>query len=368
MTVHDQDKDRLFLSTLISSVLFAILFLFLNTVRWDTFEPFPETVPVVLLELEPVPEETPLPPTPKEISPVPLSPPHPEVSEARDLPAPTPLPPSPSEPALPAQKTTPSSPSQTQPSSLLRTPTSPPPPLPSTPPSQGPPPAPSPFPLRQPAPQPVPKRIDPFTTAEGVDPRLSERQFLEAEKSRLETWLKEYESTSTIPAPSQSPTQPEVTTQPADPAVERIRQQLADINRRIQNLPSSPSTPSDAQADTTQATSPGVLQPILDREGLEIGRGNLRGRVPLFPLQIGRIYPEDFEGFPIQDLQLHAEFLIGESGLIEPGSLKISGDSRYTRIIAKVLTALERWRFDTRKGVITPASITFIIKVRGLSR
>lgn len=148
--------------------------------------------------------------------------------------------------------------------------------------------------------------------------------------------------------------------------VQKVTEQLASINRRLEQLKTAPGIPPQPSEEGRETVSREPLKPIYDREGREIGKGELKGRVPLFSLNIGSILPEDFEGFPIQNLELRAEFLIGETGLLEPGSLKIFGDSRYTRIVEKVRSALEKWRFDSRPGVRTQAVIHFLIKVKGM--
>jgi len=224
----------------------------------------------------------------------------------------------------------------------------------------------SPYPLRTEPSSPIPPRIQPYAPSESRDPSVAEREFLQSEKARLETWLRENAPSS--PPPPISPTAKAEPTPPApiDPRVQKVAEQLESIKRRLEQLPVASSTPGQTLAEGKEPLSREPLQPIYDREGSEIGKGELKGRVPLFPLNMGRILPEDFEGFPIQNLELRAEFLIGESGLLEPGSLKIFGDSRYTRIVEKVRSALEKWRFDSRPGARTQAVIHFLIKVKGM--
>ncbi len=345
MTLLYRDRDRLLVSVFLSLILFILLFLFLDVFLKLPLTPFPETTTLILVDLqteqvqgemekrEAVPV---LPPPPKELIP--------PVAER-----PTPAEPSPPPPSYSSPKV------------------QPPPPVPQA--QKGDRPAEpradlSPYPLRRETSEPIPPRIQPFTPSESKDPLVAEREFLQSEKAKLEAWLQE-NVPSTTPSPlAPSPKAEPIPSPPMDPTVQKVTEQLESIRRRLEQLPTTSSVSQQVPQEDRVYREP--LKPIYDREGREIGKGELKGRIPLYPLNIGRILPEDFEGFPIQDLELRAEFLIGESGILEPGSLKIFGDSRYTRIVEKLRSALERWKFDSRPGARTQAVIHFVIKVRGI--
>jgi hypothetical protein len=343
-----RDRDRLFVSVFLSLLLFILLYLFLELFLKLPLTPFPETTTLLLLDLQPEgirgeeekKETTPIsPPPPKELI---LPTPGPETSPQQPTPPVI-------QPAVPKVSTPPTVA-----------------PVPKGEGTKEPQPQVSPYPLRKELPEPTPRRIQPFTPSEVKDPLAAEREFLQSEKAKLETWLRENAPTPP-PSPQASPPKAEPVPSPVqDPTIQKVTEQLAAINRRLEQLKTAPGIPPQTSEEGRETVSREPLKPIYDREGREIGKGELKGRVPLFPLNIGSILPEDFEGFPIQNLELRAEFLIGETGLLEPGSLKIFGDSRYTRIVEKVRSALEKWRFDSRPGIRTQAVIHFLIKVKGM--
>ncbi|MCX7788261.1 MAG: hypothetical protein N2442_11260 [Spirochaetes bacterium] len=347
MTLLDRDKERLFFSVFLSCLLFILLYFFLDLFIKLPLTPFPETTTLLLLDLQ---TDQFLGETERKETVTPLSPPIKEVLPPTPEPQTTPQR-APSVPSSPMSKNQPPQPvprgstgDQTVEPRVER----------------------SPYPLRSEPIPPTPPRIQPYTPSETRDPAIAEREFLQAEMARLETWLREH-----APQPSPSSVLPvpkveQTPSTPVDSSVQKVTEQLEVIKRRLEQLQAASSTPQKTQQEGKEPFSQEPLKPIYDREGREIGRGELKGRVPMFPLNMGRILPEDFEGFPIQNLELRAEFLIGESGLLEPGSLKIFGDSRYTRIVEKVRSALEKWRFDSRPGMRTPAVIHFLIKVRGM--
>lgn len=361
MTLLYRDRDRLLVSVFLSLLLFLLLFVCLDLFLKIPLTPFPETTTLLLVDLqtdqvlgEPERQEsmTTVPSPPKElIQPITGSQAPALSSSAQQAPA-SPEIPAVSSPASPPVAKVPS------PSSAPREPEGVKTVEPRT--------ERSPYPLRNEPVTPIPPRIQPFTPSEARDPLAAEREFLQSEKTKLESWLRENVSSS-IPSPATPSAKVEpVPSPPTDPMVQKVTEQLEAINRRLAQLETSSKTLQQIPQEGKEPVSQEPLKPIYDREGREIGKGELRGRVPLYPLNIGRILPEDFEGFPIQNLELRAEFLIGESGLLEPGSLKIFGDSRYTRIVEKVRSALEKWRFDSRPGVKTQAVIHFLIKVRGM--
>jgi len=347
MTLLYRDRDRLLISVFLSLLLFTLLYLFLDVFLSLPLTPFPETTTLLLLDLqtdqvlgENERRET-IPPLPSRMNEIVPSAPEAQTSAQK----------TPSVSSSPIPKAQAPQPAPREPTGQRivepRTERSP-------------------YPLRTEPSAPIPPRIQPYTPSESRDPSVAEREFLQSEKARLETWLRENAPSSPPspipPTPKAEPT-PSI---PTDPMVQKVAEQLEAIKRRLEQLPVASNTPGQTLLEGKEPFSREPLQPIYDREGSEIGKGELKGRVPLFPLNMGRILPEDFEGFPIQNLELRAEFHIGESGLLEPGSLKIFGDSRYTRIVEKVRSALEKWRFDSRPGVRTPAVIHFLIKVRGM--
>jgi len=344
MIMQYRDRDRLLLSVFLATILFVLLFLCLYYLPWaDLLNPFPESTPLLVFEIE----TDALKGEPTELLQVPEAP-------VISPPATTPI-----EEPRPAVSTTSStergSQSQERPTpsseqihpSLERSPY-----LSNMP---------------QETPPPIPRRIEPFTPSSGPDPRAAEMEFLRSEKARLESWLKENTGSSTVP-PATVPVEEKkgevASPGPIDPNVQRITEELAAVSRRLEQL--SAASPETNKSPSARETSATPSHPIYDAEGKEVGRGELKGRVPLTELKIGKIVPEDFEGFPLQDVDLRAEFIINESGLIEPGSLKISGDTRYTRVVEKVRSALAVWRFDSRRGVRTLGVLTFTIKVRGM--
>lgn len=341
-----RDRDRLFVSVVLSLLLFVLLFLSLEIFLKLPLTPFPETTTLFLVDLQTDQvlgeterkETVPSPPSPPKQFTPPLTAPEGSTQMAPPVPQP---------PAPKAQSSQPAPPVSKEERIL-------------EPQAQV-----SPYPLRKDVPEPLPRRIEPFVPSEARDPLAAEREFLESEKAKLETWLRENAPTPPLPLSTPPKTEP-VPSPVQDPRVEKITEQLASINRRLEELKTVPPIPSQIPEVGKETVSREPLKPIYDREGREIGKGELKGRVPLFPLNMGSILPEDFEGFPIQNLELRAEFLIGETGLLEPGSLKIFGDSRYTRIVEKVRLALEKWRFDSRPGVRSQAVIHFLIKVKGM--
>ena len=333
-----RDRDRLFVSVILSLFLFVLLYLFLDIFLNLPLSPFPETTTLLLVDLQTDQirgeaerkESVPSPPLTVPQGSSQVAPPitQPPVPQAQSL-----------QPAPPVPKTERSLEPQAQV---------------------------SPYPLRKDVPEPLPRRIEPFSPSEDRDPLAAEREFLQSEKAKLETWLRENAPTPPPSPLSSSPKAEPVPSPVQDPMVQKITEQLSSINRRLEELKTESHIPSQILEEGRETVSQKPLKPIYDREGKEIGKGELKGRIPLFPLNMGSILPEDFEGFPIQNLELRAEFLIGETGLLEPGSLKVFGDSRYTRIVEKVRSALEKWRFDSKPGVRTPAVIHFLIKVKGM--
>jgi hypothetical protein len=344
MIMQYRDRDRLLLSVFLATILFILLFLCLHYLPWaDLLHPFPESTPLLVFEIE---TDT-LQGEPTELLQVPEAP-------VISPPATTPL-----EESRPSVSTTSRAERGSQPQGKPAPSYEPvPPSLERSPYLSN---------MSQETPPPIPRRIEPFTPSSGPDPRAAEMEFLRSEKARLESWLKENTGPATVP-PTTVPVEEKrgeaVPPGPIDPTVQRITEELAAVSRRLEQL--SAASPETNKSPSDRETNAASLLPIYDAEGKEVGKGELKGRVPLTELKIGKIVPEDFEGFPLQDVDLRAEFIINESGLIEPGSLKISGDTRYTRVVEKVRSALAAWRFDSRPGVRTLGVLTFTIKVRGM--
>jgi hypothetical protein len=150
-----------------------------------------------------------------------------------------------------------------------------------------------------------------------------------------------------------------------DPMTAMQLQKYEALAREIQTLRSQTGEAAAASERQPARTSaqPGSPAPVTvkDSEGRDLGRGFLGGRSP-GGLDL-KIRPEDFDGPPPPEIKIEAEFSIDQAGIVDPGSLKLTGDKRYTRVTEKIEKALKEWKFSSSPGVTTKARISFIIRM-----
>ena len=361
MNYHD--RDRLGVSILLAALLHGLLFLLAALLPWGDIRPFPESRPLILVELQeftlPAAKEPPAPSPPDRETPGRQAPEKPAPAETgkplsmtalretspRVPPAPRPpvVTPKP-EPRPPARVPEKPGPEARTPPEVVKTPAM----------------------VEPPSPDggiPLSGRASSFLAG---PPRRDEaleadRRLLEDQRRGLEKWLRE--NPVQAPVPGEEPDRAASPAQTApDPAAETRRQfegELARVEAAIAELQRGRGREGTAAGPGPEAAP--RQTPIRDRQGREIGVGVLEGRNPRggLPLVLSK---SDFGGEPPPETRIFAEFDILESGIMDPASLKISGDTRYTNAAEKIRTALRSWGFSPLPGVRTRARIVIVIK------
>lgn len=367
--MYFQDRDRLGLSVVLASAIFALLFFLLNLVPWAGFNPFPKVSPPVIVELQapPVPEPPPAVPRVEQAKPATL-PAEPEIKPDIEIRK--------SETADPKQSVAPAA---AKPAPAARQ-------------SGGSPPAGAPAKAAaDPGPlarvnRPAVDMTDPSswdrgrpqapTTTANRDASVdlavrNELEFLNKEAEKLEQWFKDNPRYGPPPKRGDETGANEVK---RDPVAAVQAERLKELNARIAGLekllaergPGLPGGPGGGSArgpegpgaagprpqprPTTPASGGGV-----NIKGSDFGgRALIEGSRPV--LDAG-----DFDGMQPRRMELTVVFSIGESGIVEPASLQISGETRYTKVTEKIRTALARWRFSSSRGATSRGEVTFEI-------
>ena len=385
-----RDRDRLSLSVLLAAAVYTALFFFLNIFAELNFNPFPKVSPPIYVELD-----TPLVPPPTLAAPK-TERERPEVKSPKEEP--------PKEPVTALRKT--DAEGALNPAAASGPASGKPPAQPSPGGGKGPQAGPKggggngPGPMAKVNRPGVDMTGDPenYDPGRPVSPRLTtntgpgmaealraEIDYLEKQKERWERWSQE---NPTLGPQSKPGTGSEIAKR--DPVAEgnaRKQKEIDEINKKKAALEkqlnalaqagpgkgpggpgASPGTGPGAGGSGVPGAGPGGpgagpgYSPDIKLPGgggMNI-KGDYYGRTLVAPLKLA-LTAADFDGLPPRKMEVKASFLIGETGIPDPLSLKISGETRYTKVTEKIRSALLGCRFSSSPGATSKGEVSFEI-------